>query len=534
MKRSNVDDLQEESRKRRRVDADDDPLDLDPFGSLPHEILDLVFQNCPQEDDTKWLTVFGSVCNRWRKMTKHYVHQIEIKKPSAYILSEVVPSLPNVFAMRLKKPVPQDLTSLTNIKNLVTLDFKCPRKMTDQLAQEMTHSFELIGQLTQLVELTLNGPITDEHILRLTSLVNLQHLGLSEADAFTEQSVRVLQHFTDLYSLDMPWDWTVCPSLAKLTNLRHLYARSGEGRNTLEDLGGLVNLIHVELGETEPAHLGHIAAWTNLESLRINALRVNDSITQWTALQKLKHLELSYSEITPQLLRTVIRCTNLRSIYFDEGVWLDWDFVPEDLLANISRLTKLKSLSDLKHHPVFDIPISHLPESLTDLEIISDNGQMREQFFANIHHLTNLKRLKFSYTQGGKHALTSAIIEGLACLTALEELHIGNDRYNDEFYPIYREMVRMTGPHAAVFLEQYANHTSSFPHVSFAAFSSLTNLRDLKVDLDPFFEDQLLALTTLTNLKSVKFGKYFFTSDLHLLWNRATEAHNSEFVMEDD
>lgn len=56
MKRSNVDStIQEESRKKRRVDADDP---LDPFGSLPDEILDIVFQNCPQQDHSKWLTVY--------------------------------------------------------------------------------------------------------------------------------------------------------------------------------------------------------------------------------------------------------------------------------------------------------------------------------------------------------------------------------------------------------------------------------------------------------------------------------------------
>ncbi len=486
-------------------------------------------------------------------MSKQYIGVLEVKKPSAYILSEVISSLPNVFSLRLKQPLPNDLStrsnlpnrslllimipliaSLTTIRNLTALDFKCPHKVTDQLPEELGHSFELIGQLTQLIELNLNGPMGDENISRLSSLVNLQQLWLGDSDSLTEESVQVLRHFTALHWLDMPWEWNVGPTLASLTKLQHLHARGGEGVNMLEDLEDLVNLRDVELGEVEPAHLAHIGAWTNLESLSLNSVRAHDSITRWTSLKKLKWLELSYSEITPQLLRTVINCTNLHSIYFEEGLWLDWHFVEEDLLANISRLTKLYALGDLKHHPVFDSPISRLPDSLTQLEIVSDNGQMREQFFANIHHLTNLKSLRFSYTQGGKNALNSAIIEGLSCLTALEELIIGNERYNDEFYPIYREMVRMTGPNAAVFLEQYANHTSSFPNVSFAAFSSLTNLHDLRVDLDPFFETQVLALTTLTKLTNVKFGKYFTTTDFHQLLAKAKEQQAEEFVMEDD
>jgi hypothetical protein len=533
MKRANTGQLQEESPKKRRLGDASDP-DQDPFAWLPDEILDLVFQHNPQPDDTNWLTIFGSVCARWRRMSKQFVRELEIKKPSTYILSDVVSSLPNVASLKLKKPLPTELPSLTTVQKLSLLDFKCPSKMTDQLAQEMTHSMDLIGQITQLAELTLSGPVNDEQIRNLSSLINLEFLNLSEAGigTLTPTSVSVLQHLTALTGLEMPSSWDTGPALANLTCLEVLNAHI-DGINNLADLEGLVNLVEADLSEVEAAHVGHIGAWTNLERLSMNCVHSDDSISRWTSLQRLKYLNLSYSDITPHVLKTVIQCTNLRTIWFEDGAWLDWNVVEEDLLANISRLTKLKSLSDLKHHPVFDNPISHLPDSLKYLEIISDNGQMREQFFANIRHLTNLKTLRFRYTQGGKNALTSAIIEGLAGLTALEKLHIGNDRYNDEFYPIYREMVRMTGPTAVVFLEQYANHTSSFPNVSLAAFSSLTNLRDLQIDLDPFFEDQLMALTTLTKLEKVKFGKYFLTSDFCKLIGRV-EAQEDDFIMEFD
>lgn len=65
--------------------------------------------------------------------------------------------------------------------------------MTDQLAQEMTHSMDLIGQITQLAELTLSGPVNDEQIRNLSSLINLEFLNLSEAGRYTHAyfSVRV-------------------------------------------------------------------------------------------------------------------------------------------------------------------------------------------------------------------------------------------------------------------------------------------------------------------------------------------------------
>lgn len=421
--------------------------------------------------------------------------------------------------------------TLTTIKKLSVLDLEFPENPDDS---KMKHTFALIGQLsTRLEDLTLSGTISDEQIAALSSLVNLKSLSFSNVRSITLASVPVLRHLTALKTLEMPYQWDAGPDLAGLTQLKVLNA-TGDGLNTLEDLEGLVNLELVDLGEIPAGHVGHIGACTNLHALTIYRMPSHASISRWTALQRLEYLDLSDGTITPTVLKGVLECLNLRSIHIEDGAWLDWDLVQEDMFANVSRLTNLVSLCDLKHHPVFDNPISRLPDSLTCLEIISDNGQMREQFFANIRHLTNLKSLTFSYAQGGKNALNSAIIEGLAVLTALETLHIGNNRYNDEFYPICREMVRMTGPAAAAFLEQYASHTSSFPQVSLAAFSSLTSLCELSVDLDPFFEDQVRALTTLTNLKKVKFGKHFATADFFTLIGQPVPQDNDdhEYIME--
>jgi RNA polymerase sigma factor (sigma-70 family) len=109
-----------------------------------------------------------------------------------------------------------------------------------------------------------------------------------------DQHLKHLKEFRGLKTLVLPGiTGAAMKELRGLKNLEYLRARPDDGTVVLDDLGELVNLRELDLGQVVNAGLREVGKLKNLRALRINARRLSDAgLAELTGLKELRRLEL--------------------------------------------------------------------------------------------------------------------------------------------------------------------------------------------------------------------------------------------------
>lgn len=297
-----------------------------------------------------------------------------------------------------------------------------------------------LAKLTNLRDLTIQPAekVTAAGITSLAPLTNLETLFLRDV-ALDEDSASVLENFTKLRSLTLincNLTDAALASLANLTNLEYLAIDENNiGGEGLQHLSKLTKLRTLMLGYNETAqgarldfnkHGKHITGLTNLESLGLSAIDLNDDgLAHVAHLTKLWSLDIDQTDVKGSGLVYLMRCKKLKLIEF---------YSPEFNGMGIQHLAKCKELRrlDLKYTAVGDDALREIAkiQQLTELILPPYGYLYGEKFWQDLHSddltdeglievakLKNLKRLRIS---GG--GITDRGMKSLAGLSNLSHL----------------------------------------------------------------------------------------------------------------
>jgi len=195
---------------------------------------------------------------------------------------------------------------------------------------------------TDLTELFLDGALTNEDLVPLRYMTNLESLWLGGAAGSSGE-------FTDL------------SPIAGLTNLRDLSLDSIY-LSDLSPLAGLTNLTMIQAWGSQIADLTPLAGLDNLDLLAIMGNHITD-LSPISELASLTVLDLSFGQITD--ITPLAGLTNLRRLNLERNQITD--ISPLASLANAGR-SELEDLN-LRENQISDIsPLAYLV-SLRDLWI---------------------------------------------------------------------------------------------------------------------------------------------------------------------
>jgi hypothetical protein len=204
--------------------------------------------------------------------------------------------------------VPQDaddfFDALVKLKSLRKLDVTPhfrgkPTKVPPQ-------GLNKVAQMTDLTELSIRGPITDETLAALAPLTNLTALGI-ESGGLTAAGIKSLGKLPKLTVLHLVGRPLPNAALAELTGLSGLKCLrlyigpiSEEGMKTI---GSLTQLEELVIGRFQPGVEKALPAITKLTKLRKLDLATSDltddGLNQLAVLKDLTELRIGWTKTTP-------------------------------------------------------------------------------------------------------------------------------------------------------------------------------------------------------------------------------------------
>lgn len=140
---------------------------------------------------------FGLQQVNWSVITLCIKQQMDTKMLNI-IFTKCFPKIITTLNLSKSYVTPENLYSVTNLRQLQNLDLSCCHLITDE-------GLRHLGFLTQLQNLNLSflNKITDEGLRHLNQLTQLLTLDLSSCEKITEMGLSHLYQLTELHTLDL-------------------------------------------------------------------------------------------------------------------------------------------------------------------------------------------------------------------------------------------------------------------------------------------------------------------------------------------